>query len=382
MVAWAAAVLVVTLLTGCAAGIGMAESEAPVPVGRALALGAVAPAAVMADVATELESAESVAEPAPRVEAPQPKDESASVDRLRVFSAELEMSVPNVVDGRDEVIALADTFDGYVESSSEQAVTIRVPAERFDEARSAVEAIGRVLRRNVTAADVTDQFTDMESRLVIARTSRDRLLELLERSGDAEDQVRILREIRRLTEEIERLEASLRSLQDQIAFSRISVWFVSRIDQDATIRDAIPFPWIAALEPVYATVGAARRAIPVTLPDSFAVFSEGKTIDAASATGVRFRSGALVNDPAGDEAFWQEALLYNLEPLYRAAERVEAGRYRGVLLTSKDVQPFYYLVTVTVRNGELIVAEAFFPNETERDAFFPKIVEALQGAEQ
>lgn len=305
-------------------------------------------------------------------------DTEASAPRLRVFSADVNLSVSNREESRNRIIELADDFGGYTESSSESSIVIRVPAERFDEALEEVEKIGRVLDRSVFAADVTEQFTDLENRLRIARTSRDRLLELLERSDDPADQVRILREIRRLTEEIEQIESSLRSLENQIAYSRITIRFASQLEQDQSVRNAIPFPWIASLDPLVGRAGSSKSPIGIVVPDIFAVFDEGKRIDASSARGVRFRIGAVENDPVGDELFWQRALEYHLSPLYRETKKLEAGLYRGILFVSKDVSPFYYLVMVRIRGEEIILAEAFFPTEEENDEVLPLLITALE----
>gem|GEM_PF-1244636 len=391
------------LITGCAAG-SWAEREVPsfgteeyAPAAERSASGG-SPASpssqkLMATESADQEISGSFDSPAPApADGPaanggpvQPADGQPARPRLRVFSATLEMAVAIVPDARDRIILLAGTFGGYVESSSEDTVVIRVPAARFDEALTEVQGIGRVLHREVGAADVTDQFADIQNRLAIARTSRDRLLELLERSTDPEDQVLILREVRRLTEEIQRLESSLGALADQIAYSRITVRFVSQIAHEDALRTTIPFPWIAALDPVYTTVDRADSRIEIELPDTFAVFQEGRQIAASSATGVRFRAGGLDNEPAGDETFWQHALLHHLSPLYRDARAVETGSrdsgtyHAGVVFTSKDVQPYFFVVLVHVRNDELLIVEAFFPNEAEHDAFLPGILTAVSG---
>jgi hypothetical protein len=233
----------------------------------------------------------------------------------------------------------------------------------------------------VSTADVTEQFLDLERRLQIATVSRDRLYELLERAEDSDERVSILREIRRLTEEIERLQTSLDSLSRLIQYSRITIQLIARIQTTQAMLLRVPFAWIASLSPLYATLGAASAPIPVTVPDDFALFDEGTQVHAESADGVRFRIGARENRPAGNVEFWQEAIRYHLGPLYSSAEPVEIGVFGGVRLESKDTDPFVYLIAMTVRDDELVVAEVFYPDLTAEEAHRSSVTEALEDME-
>jgi hypothetical protein len=302
-------------------------------------------------------------------------------ERLRVFSADLEISVPSVSVAREEAITYVESIGGYVESSGESYLVVRVPAPAFDASLARLEALGELLSRSVSTADVTDQYLDLDRRLQIAETSRERLYELLERAEDADERVSILREIRRLTEEIEQLRNSLDSLSRLIQFSRITISLVARIQTTRAALSTIPFSWIAQLDPLRHTLGRASRAIEVTPPEDFAVFSQGALVSAESADGVRFRVSARANQPEGDAAFWQEALSYHLSPLYRTATPIEAGAFRGVRLESKDISPFVYVVAVMVRENETLVAEVFYPDLNAEAAHEAAIVAALEAAQ-
>ncbi len=304
---------------------------------------------------------------------------TAPAERLRVFSANLELIVASVEQSRARIIAIAESTGGYVESSRADFLVVRVPAERFDSALGAIEAEGDVRSRTVNAADVTDQYFDLGRRLEIAEASRDRLLELLERTEDADERVAILRDIRRLTEEIEQLRSSLESLSQLVSYSRISVQLIPRIQVSQVSQSQIPFPWIAHLDPLQDSTREAAADIPIDVPDSFAVFTEGKQVRAEAADGTVIRVGAVVNEPDGDERFWQSALEYHLGAFYRSADPVSAGPYRGVLFGSKDTRPFSYLVLVHRRDEELLVTEVFFPDTASREDRLGTILEAVAG---
>ena len=306
-------------------------------------------------------------------------EESEPIERLRVYSADLELVVASVAESRDEIIGIVEAAGGYVESSRPDYLVVRVPAERFDPILSEIEETGDVRSRAVRTSDVTDQFFDLERRLRISEASRERLLQLLEQTEDPDERVAILRDIRRLTEEVEQLRSSLESLDHLIRFSRITVQLISRIQVSQVARQEIPFWWIAVLSPLEFTTHAAGSDIPIAPDESFAVFESGTWLFAEAADGTQFRAGAVTNEPFGDEAFWQSALIYHLAPFYRSAEPAESGEYRGVLLESKDTVPFHYLILVHSRDDELIVVEAFLPTSDAKDFRLDAILEAISG---
>jgi len=306
-------------------------------------------------------------------------EESEPVERLRVYSADLDLVVASVEESRDEIIGIVEAEGGYVESSGAEYLVVRVPAERFDPILTAIEGIGDVRSRAVRTSDVTDQFFDLERRLRISEASRERLLQLLEQTKDADERVAILRDILRLTEEIEQLRSSLASLDQLIRFSRITVQLISRIQIAEIARQKIPFRWIEVLSPLEFTTYAAATDIPIAPDESFAVFESGSWVFAEAADGTQVRAGAVTNDPFGDELFWQSALIYHLGSFYQSAEPVESGQYRGVLLESKDTAPFYYLVLVRSRDDELIIAEAFFPGSEAKEFRLNDVLAAIAG---
>ena len=299
-------------------------------------------------------------------------------ERLRVYAGELELVVASVEDTRERIIALVEETGGYVERSETDFLILRVPADRFSESLEAIEALGNPRSRVVTTTDVTEEFRDLERRIDLATATRERLYRLLERSRDNDERLRILREIRRLTEEIETLQGQLESLDEAVRFSRISVYLVPRIQESVDQRTTIPFPWIAWLDPIERTTGPADDEIEADLPADYASFSEGRFVRAETPEGTQLRIGAVANDPAGDTSFWENALKIHLGKIYLTESEVAGDRFRGALFQSKSVQPFYYLVAVAVRDEEIVVAEVFFPDGEALTRRRSEVVRLLQ----
>ncbi|MBN2049780.1 MAG: DUF4349 domain-containing protein [Spirochaetales bacterium] len=342
------------------APLSMAKSSAPI------AEETVAPMSMSVDTIAEAQS-------------PPPEE---PVRRLKVYSGFSRLIVEDPEETRNTIADLATDNGGYVEGIWGNLVVIRVPAEWFNELFQKILALGRVDYKNIETVDVTEYFTDLSTRLEIAERTRERLYTLLEKTEDVEERLKILREIRRLTEEIEGIRNTLASLEKMIAFSRIQVELVPRLAEDSGLRQTIPFPWIAGLHPLYPSLGAPVKKPELSLGEGFAVFSEDEVYRAEDPLGVRVRISGTVNQPVGDTAFWQEALAFHLSPLYAEAERVELqdGAIKGVLFTSKDKDPFYFLVAQEVVGDRIVVIEVFFPDARALEKMREPVFTALQGA--
>lgn len=337
-----------------------------------------------ADRASDVAPAGGIEESDTTTAKPEPAEE-----RKRIYSGYAELLVGDVEEQKKKIADIAEQSGGYVESMYESSVIVRVPAEKFHAIFARILELGEVMHRSVETMDVTEYFQDLSSRLQIAKTTRERLYRLLEKTRDVEERLRILREIKRLTEEIERIGLTLILLERQIAFSRISVDLVPRLAREESARNQIPFRWIAGLDPLYRTLELVKGKINLELSSTFAVFEQGLTFfeillqrgssfRAESFEGTRVRVGSTENKPKGDAVFWQEALSHHLSKYYRKSEKVNLGALRSVLFTSKDKEPFSYLVGVLQRDKRLVVVEVFFPNRQALDERFSEMRSALE----
>ena len=108
---------------------------------------------------------------------------------------------------------------------------------------------------------------------------------------------------------------------------------------------------------------------------------------AEAADGTKLRVGAVPNDPLGDGLFWARALEYQLGPYYHGIRQVEVGPFHGLVLESRDREPFHFAVAVAVRGGgvsegivgdELIVVEVFYPTGESLENWSYEIVAMLE----
>lgn len=176
---------------------------------------------------------------APTPEAPPP----AQQDRAVIYTGSLALQVPDPEGLELEVGSIAKQLGGWVSRIERPRITIRVPAARFEEAMKAFSALGQVLDRKISGQDVTDQFRDLRIRLDNAEKVRIRLAALLEQAKNVQDALAVERELGRVTEEIERYKGQIAAMQDQIAFSSITLE-LRRSLPIASRQRRFPFPWI------------------------------------------------------------------------------------------------------------------------------------------
>ena len=103
-------------------------------------------------------------------------------------------------------------------------LTLRVPAEAFDQVFAALRALAQeVLAEHITASDVTEEYSDVDARIRNLQVAETQLLSLLERSGNVEDLLKVQNRLTEVREEIEKLQGQLNVLENRIALATIHV---------------------------------------------------------------------------------------------------------------------------------------------------------------
>lgn len=114
------------------------------------------------------------------------------------------------------------------------SVEIRVPQERLETTLEALAKLGTVENRALTAQDVTEQLVDSEARLRNLRKSEEMVLKIMERSGSVGDVLKVSQELSNIRESIERIDAQLKSLRNQVAYSTISLTLEAAVSAQQT----------------------------------------------------------------------------------------------------------------------------------------------------
>ncbi len=111
------------------------------------------------------------------------------------------------------------------DSSVRQTATmqIRVPQERLETTLDSLAKLGSVENRGLIAEDVTTQLVDNEARVRNLRKSEEMVLKIMDKSGSVGDVLKAAKELSNIRQSIEQIDAQLKSLRSQVAYSTISL---------------------------------------------------------------------------------------------------------------------------------------------------------------
>ena len=119
----------------------------------------------------------------------------ALLNRKIVQNSSLDLGVSEVGRAFQDIIGAATTAGGFVASSSfsnqhDQQVadlTIRVPADKYQDVLARVRGMGTVGQEGSDANDVTQEYTDLQARLRTLQATEQRYLELLVQAQNIND---------------------------------------------------------------------------------------------------------------------------------------------------------------------------------------------------
>ncbi|MCM1982524.1 DUF4349 domain-containing protein [Lyngbya confervoides] len=162
-----------------------------------------------------------------------------------IKTANLTLRVESVSTAIDTVRSLLQTEQGDLINLQDQrpqragdrataSLVLRVPQDRLESVLSQLETLGTVQEQSIQAEDVSNQLVDAQARLRNLRKEEETVLEILERSGEISEVLSVSQELSRIREAIETLEARLKSLNTQVAFSTI------RLSLEATATSLPP----------------------------------------------------------------------------------------------------------------------------------------------
>ena len=125
---------------------------------------------------------------------------------------------------------------GYIETSSVNgnsyshhstryaSYVIRIPANKLNEFVEVVSELGNVTQKNESVEDVTLRYIDVESHKKALETEQERLLELLSKAENMEEILTIESKLSDIRYEIENYESQLKTMDNQIDYSTVSVY--------------------------------------------------------------------------------------------------------------------------------------------------------------
>lgn len=167
--------------------------------------------------------------------------DAGQADRSIIKTGEITVEVDSVAETTGAVRALALELDGYISSSFQgefeesATLTMRIPADRFDEAIAAIHDLGGDVKSEATREeDVTAAVVDIEARLTNLRAAEVEYRELMDRAERIEDILAIQNQLFQVRGEIEAMQAQLEYYNDQADMATLTVSIIPGAVEQAT----------------------------------------------------------------------------------------------------------------------------------------------------
>ena len=244
-----AALLALTIFTGCAASTKSAAMDSSAPQAPTME-------APMEEAAAAETPMEAPAEPEEEfaydtvatteagsgaAETPEPDDSVADYTAKIIYTASVSIETTEF----DKAVAALENqvqkIGGFVESSNVTGdtqynsdgtttvvnrwayYTVRIPCDHFESFLHETEGFGNVTSTSRDAQNVTSAYTDYEARLSSLNTQEERLLDMLAKSEDVETLIALEQRLSDVRYEIESIERNLRNYDMQIKYSTVNL---------------------------------------------------------------------------------------------------------------------------------------------------------------
>lgn len=149
------------------------------------------------------------------------------------------MEIKDYAKSLEKIRTAVAQAQGYISSENEQrnnyrvsnTITIRVGSDNFDMLIESLAGEADVLKyKNIDLLDVTEEFTDLSSRLKTKKEVEQRYRDILKTAKTVKDILAVEEELRQVREEIEVVEGRLKYLNDRVSYSTISLNLTQEFD--------------------------------------------------------------------------------------------------------------------------------------------------------
>jgi hypothetical protein len=149
-----------------------------------------------------------------------------------IRTAELALTTTDFEHSRTRIEEILKRHSGYLgdlnitgdtNAARTLTATLRVPSDQLDATIAELRSLGKVESESQKGEEVSQQYIDLQARLLNARNSEQRLTELLRRAGKLSDVLAVEEQIESVRENIETMDAERKNLAKQVAFSSLNM---------------------------------------------------------------------------------------------------------------------------------------------------------------
>jgi hypothetical protein len=207
--------------------------------------------------------------------------DKAGAKVIKTATLRIEVNKNGFRSAFNQAALIADQHGGFVASSNEATVddkasegtlTIRVPADRFVAARSALAGLGTVEHQELGGQDVTAQIVDFDARIRSLQAQEQALSAILGRARSVGEVLEVQGQLFNVRQQIEQLQAERANIDAQASMATITA---TVFEPGAAVTKAKPRPepatglarsWDRAWDAAIAVIGGMVIVTGVLLP--------------------------------------------------------------------------------------------------------------------
>jgi len=153
-------------------------------------------------------------------------------ERKLIRNGSISFEVSDVLATRRQITELTKSLGGYISSEKQNDnddnptyhQVIRVPGASVDDFVTKVESFAtKIESKDMAAQDVTEEYVDVESRLIAKKAVEARYLEIIKQARTIKDILEVENEIGLVRSEIESMQGRLKHMSNKIAFATIDL---------------------------------------------------------------------------------------------------------------------------------------------------------------
>ncbi|MDU1843999.1 MAG: DUF4349 domain-containing protein [Niallia nealsonii] len=169
-------------------------------------------------------------------------------DRMMIYNANLSLQVKDYHQVEEEIQKKATELDGYVVQSSiynsgtdyiNGSIIVKVPQANFQSYINEVEKNSiKVIEKNISSNDVTEEFVDLESRLKAKEAVEKRLLTLMDQAEKTEDLLKISNDLATVQEQKEQILGRMKYLKNNVDYSTVTIQLEEELVKVGNIKNS------------------------------------------------------------------------------------------------------------------------------------------------
>lgn len=165
------------------------------------------------------------------IESAEDSDSVAISDRKLIKTVNLSVETEKYDEYTNSLRSKIQELGGYIESYDESDrrnfrycnFVARIPADGVSQFTDTVSKEATVKSRSESINDVTENYVDTAARLEVLKAEEEGLLEILKKSASISDIMTVRERLTAVREDIESYEAVLKSLDNKISYSSITI---------------------------------------------------------------------------------------------------------------------------------------------------------------